>query len=579
MLKNIRSYFYKFKGLQAPLEKYVFSVILLLYPFIGINQGLDITDTTYSLGNYQYVGDMDPMWLFSTFLSNGLGALIMKLPFAGSMLGFSIYATFLICILALVPYFFLQSFMPGWMIFIGLFIAESLCWCPRVILYNYLTYLLFTLGILFLIKGIFAWKHQNVWLYLAGVMLGLNVMARFPNLLEAAMILVLWFYSAITHDKFQEAFKKTFICILGYLTGFGIPFIESVAVFGPGAYVSGIMSLFGMTNGASDYTSGGMLSLIMDSYLTTLSSMIILIPCMMAGFIMFLIREDELVWLKKLLYILGMLVIIRFYFSRGVITRNYGYYDSIFRLAMMFVIFMVILCIIGSMGILNGSKEEQTLAFAALLTILITPLGSNNYTYPVLNNLFFAAPVSLWLLRRLIQRLGEKHCNFAWQSTITVVIIALLVQGFLFHLNFSFLDGTDGTVRDSRVDNIQKVCDMWTSKDNAGSLMELKDILYEENLLGKDVLLFGSVPGLSYIFDMKPAISTTWPDLDSFSVEHFLEDLSNIPADENSRPVIITGSDIPEYANASGKYDILLDYISNHGYNKVFESNRFVVYY
>ena len=146
-------------------------------------------------------------------------------------------------------------------------------------------------------------------------------------------------------------------------------------------------------------------------------------------------------------------------------------------------------------------------------------------------------------------------------------------------INFSFLDGTDGTVRDSRVDNIQKVCDMWTTEDNAVSLMELRDVLYEENLLGKDVLLFGSVPGLSYIFDMKPAISTTWADLDSFSVEHFLEDLSNIPADENSRPVIITGSDIPEYANVSGKYDILLDYISNHGYNKVFESNRFVVYY
>jgi hypothetical protein len=38
------------------------------------------------------------------------------------------------------------------------------------------------------------------------------------------------------------------------------------------------------------------------------------------------------------------------------------------------------------------------------------------------------------------------------------------------------------------------------------------------------------------------------------------------------------GKDLAEYANIDEKYDILMDYIVNHDYNKVFENDRFIVY-
>ena len=43
-------------------------------------------------------------------------------------------------------------------------------------------------------------------------------------------------------------------------------------------------------------------------------------------------------------------------------------------------------------------------------------------------------------------------------------------------------------------------------------------------------------------------------------------------------PSIIIGKNMQEYANVATKYDILLDYIDNHDYNKVFESDRFIVF-
>ncbi len=578
MLKNIRSYFYNFKKYQRPLEKYFFPVVLLLYPLIGVNAGLDISDTTYSLANYEFISGLNPMWLLSTFLGNITGAIIMHLPGAGTMLGFGIYCSFIISAIALTSYYMLQSYMPGWMIFIGAFIAESLCWCPRVIMYNYMTYLFFTLGALFLIKGAFSWDKQSRYLFIAGVFLGLNVMVRFPNITETALILVLWFYAAITRDDFKNILKNTGVCILGFLAGVFFIYIIISIIHGPSAYFEMIGSLFGMTSGASDYTTGGMISAIVEAYMGTATDMLILIPCIAAGIIMFLIRSHKYVWIKKFLYVIGLCILVKYYFAEGVFTRNYYYYDSIFKAAMMFVIIAIILGVIGSSGFLNGDKQEQTLAFLMLMIILITPLGSNNYTYPVINNLFLVAPIALWIMRRLMQRMGEYNFHFTWQSTITMVIAVLLVQGIIFHTKFSFVDGADGQRRDTVVTQIPKVSHMVTTSYNAETLEELGRYLENSGHLKERAILFGGVPGLSYVFDLKPAIDTAWPDLDSYSIDTFDEQLISLSVSEDPEPVIIVGKDMQEYANIARKYDILLDYINNHDYNIDFESERFTVY-
>lgn len=576
MLKNIRSCFYNLKKYQEPLEKYLFPLILLLFPLFGAGAGLDITDTTYSLGNYQYLDTVNDMWLFSTFLSNQAGAMIMHLPGAGTMLGFNIWCSFITSGIALVSYYFLKRFMPGWMIFIGEFIAEAICFSPRAILYNYLTYLFLTLGTIFLIAGLFAWERQNLYLFVAGVFLGMNVMVRFPNLAEAALIVIVWFYGFMTKDRFIEVLKKTGVCILGYVAGFGVIFLIIAAVYGPDRYYGAIMELLGMTSGASDYTSGGMLGAILEAYFTSLSNMLIVVPCIASGVIMFLLLPGRFVWVKKFLYMAGLLVLVRFYFARGVFTRNYYYYDCMFQAAMMFIIIGIIFCVTGSLGILNGSRQEQTLAFTALMLILITPLGSNNYTFPILNNLFLAGPIILWLFRRLMQRMGEADWNFPWQSFVTTVIIVLVIQGALFRINFSFYDGADGTPRDARVD-IPKVSAMVTTSANAKALTELDAALSGNGLKGTQVLLFGNVPGLSYVFDLEPAISTTWPDLDSYGFMRFQEELKGLDA-QGITPAIIIGKGGPDISTQELKSEALLDFMGNHDYNIVFESDRFIVY-
>ena len=80
-------------------------------------------------------------------------------------------------------------------------------------------------------------------------------------------------------------------------------FEKDPSLYGPLAYFDMIGSLFGMTKKASDYTAGGMLSSIIDAYFNTATDMFIMLPCIAAGIIMFMLLPDRYIPVKKILYI------------------------------------------------------------------------------------------------------------------------------------------------------------------------------------------------------------------------------------------------------------------------------------
>ena len=49
------------------VENFLFPLLLILYPLAGIRQGIDVSDTTYSLANFQYFTSMEGTWIVATF--------------------------------------------------------------------------------------------------------------------------------------------------------------------------------------------------------------------------------------------------------------------------------------------------------------------------------------------------------------------------------------------------------------------------------------------------------------------------------------------------------------------------------
>ena len=521
---GIRRFLRKIAPYQKPLEKYVFPAVLALWPLWGAWSGVDVTDTTYSLGNYVFLDE--GMWFFSTFLANQFGTFLMWLPGGGGMLAMNVKTALLLSVTALACYYCLQRLMPGWMIFLGEIIAVSLFWCPTVILYNTLSYVLLTFACLFLFRAVSGVPRKRIHYAIAGALLGVNLFVRFSNALQVVLILAVWLEEWWSHRRFADAAKDTGACIGGYVCGAGVIFAWISAEYGAAAYIEAILELFGIDGG---YTFGEMLSSTWDAYEAVFVWILIMAACVIAGMIYFsmpMLRKHR--WFKRALYGVGILILFRFFRGRGVFTVVYTDYWCMFNWAMMFLLVVIAQDVLGIFGGYGATTDERFLSALSLILVLMLPFGSNNYTFPILLDLFLIAPFGLWMFRRVWQEARRDEKQFAWYSMTAAVIAALLVQGVLFHAYFSFRDGTDGTARSVQIAEVPNAAGMYTTAENAAELESLYAFLSENDLTDRTLLTFGGVPGLSYLFDMEPALSTTWVDLESYSEEKFEKEMTDL---------------------------------------------------
>lgn len=577
---------------QNCIERIVFPLILVIYPLIRIRLGIDVADTTYSLSNFQYFASMDGTWMVATFLANALGSLLMHLPFGDTLLGMYCYTALIQSLTALAVY---EAFrrsdrttgcIPVPLVFIGELIALGLCWCPSTVLYNYMTYLFMTVGILLLYRGIL--KEDRRYYMAAGVCLGANVAVRMPNVVQASLIVAVWYGAAVCGRKWQQAVHDTLWCIAGYIVGFGVPLAAICIKYGASAYPAMVQTMFAMTEKATDYKPVAMLTGMFGDYATGLYWMIFAGICMAGGFVLFTLRRKVFPGKKgaevlcALVYAVVLLVLLRFYWGRGMF--NFLYYDfgSIYYPMVLFLlvaIYTAVYCLCGK----SVQWEQKILAVLVLVLIFVTPLGGNNQLYPIINNLFLALPFVLWV--------GYGRLKLVTGLPFALLVAFILVQSVGFHLTFSFQDGRNGEARDTLLNMPAKVAGIYTSQDNAAWLTELAEYAQQAQLTGREVILYGEVPGLGYLLDMPPALSTFWPDLDSYRMVEYERDMEQLA----SPPVVIVSSSIAAYLNedADGmnwfgvekekleqdeKLRILDEYMKAHSYQEAFGNARYVVY-
>lgn len=593
--------------------KILFPVVLFLFPLLKIAQGVDLTDTAYSLGNYRFFGQESSLWIMLTYLSNVLGSIFTRLPFGETMVGMKFYSSLLISFMALVGYRFFQTKMPTWLAFAGEMAAIGLCWCPPVILYNYLTYVLFLLGAVFLFRGLAGCRPAC--LVIAGVCLGLNVNVRFPgNVLEASLILALWYYGYLKKKSLKDVMKETGFCLTGYLGALLVIFLVLSFHYGFGAYGEMISGVFGMTESASDYTFGEMILSILDAYFHGFRWMLYMILCILPGIPFMVLWKDKYPLLKKIVYCVCIAFLFFVLGKWGMYNFRYYQKESALQWGAIFLLLGIGICI-WMLFTRALDDEWKLIGCIALIIILITPLGSNNYIWPALNNLFFVAPVVFWMVYRFV-RWGRVYLDttrkvplFSAKAMVSAVLIAFWIQAVGVGCFYVFLDGEGGEKRSAQVEGNNVLAGMYTTEANAGALEEISAYLneHETEYEGKKLILYGNIPGLAYYLDRPSAVYTTWPDLDSNSLAKLEEDLDRIsleigeggkaegsPAD---RPLVIIPPQLAAYFSgdqeamaywgtdekACGedpKLEAIMEFMTKNHYEQafVFANEAFVIY-
>lgn len=615
---------------QRRLWDFLFVAVLVLYPLRHIAWGLDLWDTGYGYANFEYMGTrhMDPMWLFSTYLTTAIGHLLSLLPGAKTLIGMNFYTGLSISLLAVLGYYFCTKVLkiPAWLTFLGEFTAVSFCWCPTGSFYNYVTYVFFLISVICLYLGLS--RGKGGWLFAAGVALGCNVLARFSNLPEAAMIVAVWAYG-ITRKKAagrrlrKKLLQDTGMCLAGYLTALLVLFGYIQIRYGMDEYVRGIQRLFSMTEVATDYTAASMLLGMFDWYLQNLywelRMCVFLIAGMIAvGFLEFAAASVRDSYagkdaIKKALRILEWVVsavlaviMVFWLYRQGFCATEYTNYGAIIWPGVTFLT-LTLLVTLWRIFTPSAPGEEKLLSGLIFLIVLITSLGSNNKLYPSMNNLFLALPYMYWQFYRFCKYAG----SFRWKRmTISPIPAKCLFGGFfllffiqvgLFGRSFVFAEGTGVQEIHAQVTNNETLKGVWMSEERAGWMQEISEYVNTGELAGKDVLLYGQIPALSYYLQM-PAAFNPWPDLDSYQIGQLEQDMQKMQermhADATYRPVVLLEKKYAVYLEAgeaalmrmeptekeqgwivdNPKLLLIGKFMEDYGYEKTFENEKFVIY-
>lgn len=576
----------------------LFPVILILYPLRHIHVGVEWWDTGYNYGNFVYMDNMDPMWVFSTYLGHALGNLFTHLPFGDYMMGLNFYTGLLVSLLAMAGYLFFtrKIKLPAWIVFLGEFVAVSLCWCPTALLYNYLTYVLMAGGVMALFLGLY--EEKNRYLVLSGVCLGVNVFVRFPNLAEMALILAVWAYGIIKRRKPMYVTFQTLWCILGYVLGMGVCLGYLAVHYGLDEYVAAIVRLLGMPSEASDYTIYSMVIYQLQNYRQNLRWLGYLAFFVLLGIIVFRFWPKKWKKLGQAGYTGCIFVGFYYLMQKNMFNMKYSTKLSVFQWA---VFLLSATIIAGAVTIFRRKAEDKDKLMAGLgiLVILITPLGSNNHLYSSINNLFLVAPFTLYLLYRFLCWLPAECSMTQWKvlkgkkifdkwklsmfpvkAMILSMLCMLFIQSLGFGIGYVFSESDGGENLHTKIENNDILKGMYTSPDRAKVLEELSGYVAEQGLKGHEVILYGEIPALSYYLEMPFAI-TAWPDLRSYNYAVMESDLAalsdRIEAGEEHPAILLEAGCLNPEKAEDRKFDLLMNWAEQYDYEITFENEKFVM--
>ena len=131
---------------------------------------------------------------------------------------------------------------------------------------------------------------------------------------------------------------------------------------------------------------------------------------------------------------------------------------------------------------------------------------------------------------------------------------------------------------------------------HADALIELyfskNDIGWEDGLYEDGLIAWGPVPGLHYVLDAPPALSTLWPSLDSYSGDDLFDELMAMMT-VKKHPVVIASAEEAEIISGimngetpadeesaiASKRLVLGAFLVMNGYEEVFSNAEFAVYY
>jgi hypothetical protein len=466
-------------------------------------QGLDVCDDGFAATFYQqfFKAPASIEYNFVYWLSGLVGAVWYHLFPDGGIFWLRILAiivntgTFYLSFRLLIPYIKPAVLLVS--LVITLFINDY----GFLLFYNnHLTAFLVVLSMLLMHRGLL--RQQLIWTFISGVVVGLNVFSRIPNLTQLALILVIPFWFGFKDGGFKKMMPHLIRFKLGVVSGFGIIAIAMLSVEHLGIFKEAFLSLFDLGKTADNaHNLGYMLGVYFYNYKQVVKYGLFLL------FFLYLFMRyrtplisKKFRWLAAILCAVGVFQWLR-------ITGIYGYYALGYAGI--------------ALGLLFKDKNLRLLCFMALISQAMLPLGSSGG----MNNIGYVALwLSIPLFFHLIDKLAGqsqaawispfKNLNFnktvSMRGILWLVMIPFLLLKSYRLINAAYFDPGSRFDKRFRVKS-DKAQWIYTTQSRASVLNEVLEALQDYVEADDYVFIFDKSPMLHFLTETRPYLYNSWP--------------------------------------------------------------------
>lgn len=525
---------------------YALWIILLLWRIPFLNKGIDYTDTGFSLTNYKNVFYGNGITDIGLFLTTFLGGVVYKILPAYQLLAFRVMYWLMYAAVDIITYHFFKRYLKPTVILLALLILNFGSKSGEALFSYYpFTKLLLIPAICLLISGIT--KKSNKAIAFSGLLCGVNVFVRLPNILFCSMILGIICYGIWTGEEKKAYWKRALIYFVSAFSGFLLVLIVILLYMGPAktlnSFIEYVNLALGKTGtevvnflGIEEITGHSVfanvrtvaiqsvyaledvilfgipllivsvvISMVWKKYVKTSRKSMYLVIAMLEGLSVFALREQIYPNAAVLSAILVILVSL-FLFVAGKKT------DTEHRLIYMLTLLLAVCCVFGSD---LGLKRVSILQGFVLLVII---LGTKD------------------IAKELHSGKQIRFYRYIVEPSISLFLLSLLVVNISVSIPAVYMDEPVGNLKFTVNEEIKVLNGMHTSEVRAREINEYYETLnryseYEVAVFGYFPLGYVITPQRDFFESVQPCV-----DYPGVSVESLL---AAIQQKEETYPILV----------------------------------------
>lgn len=455
----------------------------------------------------------------------------------------------------------------------SLMIQMACLQCPMAFYNDTLTALLLVAGVGMLVRGLLGDDRRLI--VGAGLVLGVNVFARTPNVLDIFLVVLIpvhaWLFRR--HDGM---WRRVVSFVVGFVAGMALIVALMAALGQLDLYTYNLSQL--MTSASADpsvgsaHGFGALVKVQLTSYLEIFRLMLKLLGlAVLVGLTAYKIKWRVVRWaLYAVWSVWGIEIFVR---TLPVMTVA-----AIVLPSLLIIVFKY------------PSKRLRLWGWAALLVALIFPLGSDG---AMKNNgsivYWLAAPLAVELIEYFVSAcIGTRRA-----LTVIGVVLAMFSGAMTFNLvrTGTYFDGKPLWQMTATIDS-PCAAGVLTTPSRAATVNSMIHAVRDNVAPGDTLLAYGSIPMINYLTGTRPAMGCSWPELlTTAQLQERLGAMTGRPAilvqkfatigseyhDPTPGFVAGMGEGVNTFHNAA-KSDIINGYIGANGYVAAVDTPWFTLY-